>query len=171
MTVYVMHGVGAGIEWGSDRSAKIVNSKGDSFKRLAGNPKEGVQGGRMAHSLRSLGSAALNYCMVAQGGMDLYWCGHKIIPYVDYGTHLTCFHREIGCWYVLQIIGIRSADRFPANYRSFCTSLQAMGHLCRCSHCPRSWLLCRRFSFVSPHEYNQRRASCWPEVHRCASHW
>lgn len=27
----------------------------------------------MAHSLRSLGSAALNYGMVAQGGMDFYW--------------------------------------------------------------------------------------------------
>ena len=27
----------------------------------------------MAHSLRSLGSAALNFAMVAQGGMDIYW--------------------------------------------------------------------------------------------------
>lgn len=62
-----------GIEWGSDRSANIIRSKGDAFKRLAGNPKEGVEGGRMAHSLRSLGSAALNYAMVAQGGMDIYW--------------------------------------------------------------------------------------------------
>lgn len=62
-----------GIEWGSDRSANIIHSKGDAFKRLAGNPKEGVEGGRMAHSLRSLGSAALNYAMVAQGGMDIYW--------------------------------------------------------------------------------------------------
>jgi len=32
----------------------------------------------MAHSLRSVGSAALNYGMVAQGSLDLYW--------------------EIGCW-------------------------------------------------------------------------
>jgi len=32
----------------------------------------------MAHSLRSMGSAALNFAMVAQGGLDLYW--------------------EIGCW-------------------------------------------------------------------------
>ncbi|KAI0070328.1 inositol monophosphatase [Panus rudis PR-1116 ss-1] len=67
-----------GIEWGSDRSAPLINAKGESFKRLAGNPNEGVQGGKMAHSLRSLGSAALNYAMVAQGGLDLYW--------------------EIGCW-------------------------------------------------------------------------
>lgn len=27
----------------------------------------------MAHSLRSLGSAALNFALVAQGGMDIYW--------------------------------------------------------------------------------------------------
>jgi len=67
-----------GIEWGSDRTQNIIRAKGDSFKRLAGNPKEGVEGGRMAHSLRSLGSAALNFSMVAQGGMDFYW--------------------EIGCW-------------------------------------------------------------------------
>lgn len=67
-----------GIEWGSDRSQDLVRAKGDSYKRLAGNPKEGVEGGRMAHSLRSLGSAALNFALVAQGGMDIYW--------------------EIGCW-------------------------------------------------------------------------
>lgn len=62
-----------GIEWGSDRSHPIVEAKGESFKRLAGDPKEGVKKGQMAHSLRSLGSAALNYGMVAQGGMDFYW--------------------------------------------------------------------------------------------------
>ena len=27
----------------------------------------------MVHSLRSLGSAALNFAMVAGGGLDLYW--------------------------------------------------------------------------------------------------
>jgi len=32
----------------------------------------------MAQSLRSMGSAALNFSMVAQGGLDMYW--------------------EIGCW-------------------------------------------------------------------------
>ncbi|THH31969.1 hypothetical protein EUX98_g2231 [Antrodiella citrinella] len=67
-----------GIEWGSDRSGPIIEAKGESFKRLAGDPKAGVEKGQMAHSLRSLGSAALNFCMVAQGGLDLYW--------------------EIGCW-------------------------------------------------------------------------
>lgn len=62
-----------GIEWGSDRSLELVNKKGESFKRLAGDPKTGVDRGKMAHSLRSLGSAALNYCMVAQGALDIYW--------------------------------------------------------------------------------------------------
>jgi myo-inositol-1(or 4)-monophosphatase len=32
----------------------------------------------MAHSLRSVGSAALNFCLVATGALDAYW--------------------EIGCW-------------------------------------------------------------------------
>ncbi|THG99282.1 hypothetical protein EW026_g3026 [Hermanssonia centrifuga] len=48
-----------GIEWGSDRSASMIQAKGEAFKLLAG-------------------SAALNYAMVAQGGLDIYW--------------------EIGCW-------------------------------------------------------------------------
>ncbi len=51
----------------------MIQAKGEAFKLLAGNPREGVEGGRMAHSLRSLGSAALNYAMVAQGGLDIYW--------------------------------------------------------------------------------------------------
>ncbi len=63
-----------GIEWGSDRSLEMVEKKGESFKRLAGDPSTGVVKGQMAHSLRSLGSAALNYGLVAQGGLDIYWC-------------------------------------------------------------------------------------------------
>jgi len=66
------------VEWGSDRSLGTISAKSDSFSRLAGNPAEGVIDGKMAHSLRSVGSAALNYALVAQGGLDLYW--------------------EIGCW-------------------------------------------------------------------------
>ncbi|KAF5332667.1 hypothetical protein D9611_005190 [Ephemerocybe angulata] len=67
-----------GVEWGSDRCETTMNAKSTSFARLAGDPEKGVVGGKMAHSLRSMGSAALNYSMVAQGGMDMYW--------------------EIGCW-------------------------------------------------------------------------
>ncbi|CAK5264431.1 unnamed protein product [Mycena citricolor] len=66
------------IEWGSDRANKTISAKSSSFGRLAGNPAQDVQGGKMAHSLRSVGSAALNFALVAQGGLDLYW--------------------EVGCW-------------------------------------------------------------------------
>ncbi|SCV67533.1 BQ2448_5144 [Microbotryum intermedium] len=65
------------VEWGSDRSAKIISHKASTFSRLAGDPSS-VQGGVMAHSLRSIGSAALNYSYVASGQVDMYW--------------------EIGCW-------------------------------------------------------------------------
>jgi myo-inositol-1(or 4)-monophosphatase len=50
-----------------------LTSKSASFLQLVGNPSQGVEGGRMAQALRSLGSAALNFSMVAQGGMDMYW--------------------------------------------------------------------------------------------------
>ncbi|KAG6333144.1 hypothetical protein ID866_5940 [Astraeus odoratus] len=66
------------VEWGSDRGVPAILEKSQSFLRLAGDPADGIEGGRMGHSLRSLGSAALNFSMVAQGGLDLYW--------------------EIGCW-------------------------------------------------------------------------
>ena len=58
------------IEWGSDRTQEAIRCKADSFSRLAGAPPHGV----MAHSLRSVGSAALNYALVAQGALDMYWC-------------------------------------------------------------------------------------------------
>ncbi|KAK1226791.1 hypothetical protein PQX77_010228 [Marasmius sp. AFHP31] len=66
------------VEWGSDRSLDPATKRSGSFHRLAGDPSSGVVGGRMAHSIRSLGSSALNFAMVAQGGLDIYW--------------------EIGCW-------------------------------------------------------------------------
>jgi len=50
-----------------------VSARSSSFHRLVGDASGGVEGGKMAHSLRSLGSAALNYAMVAQGGLDIYW--------------------------------------------------------------------------------------------------
>jgi len=62
------------VEWGSDRAQDPIRRKADSFSRLAGAPPHGV----MAHSLRSVGSAALNFALVAQGALDMYW--------------------EIGCW-------------------------------------------------------------------------
>ena len=47
--------------------------KAEAYRKLAGDPKAGVEGGQMAHSLRALGTAALNYAMVAQGSLDIYW--------------------------------------------------------------------------------------------------
>ncbi|KIL00803.1 hypothetical protein PAXRUDRAFT_129061 [Paxillus rubicundulus Ve08.2h10] len=64
------------IEWGSDRGVPAITDKSDSFLKLAGDSS--IPGGKMAQSLRSMGSAALNFSMVAQGGLDMYW--------------------EIGCW-------------------------------------------------------------------------
>ncbi|KAH8835033.1 hypothetical protein DL96DRAFT_1572618 [Flagelloscypha sp. PMI_526] len=61
------------VEWGSDRSVRTLKSKTESFTHLVGNPAQEVKRGKMAHNLRSMGSAALNYCLVAQGGLDIYW--------------------------------------------------------------------------------------------------
>ncbi|KAH9952249.1 hypothetical protein BGW80DRAFT_1440907 [Lactifluus volemus] len=57
------------VEWGSDRGPDAIRRKANSFSRLAGAPPHGV----MAHALRSVGSAALNFGLVAQGAVDLYW--------------------------------------------------------------------------------------------------
>ncbi|KAJ1302679.1 hypothetical protein OPQ81_002995 [Rhizoctonia solani] len=68
------------VEWGSDRSKQVTEAKARSYTRLAGDgsSKGNVEGGKMVHSIRSLGSAALNFANVASGGLDIYW--------------------EIGCW-------------------------------------------------------------------------
>lgn len=59
-------------EFGSDRSEAAMELKAGNFSRLAGEV------GAYAHGMRSLGSAALNFCAVASGQLDLY--------------------QEIGCW-------------------------------------------------------------------------
>ncbi|KAG5999226.1 hypothetical protein E4U21_007224, partial [Claviceps maximensis] len=60
------------IEWGSDRNGLNYELKTDVFKKLAASRETG---GSMVHSLRSLGSAALNMAAVAAGQMDAYWEG------------------------------------------------------------------------------------------------
>ncbi|EPS26520.1 hypothetical protein PDE_01457 [Penicillium oxalicum 114-2] len=60
------------IEWGSDRSGPNWETKVRTFEKL-GKAKE--DGGAMVRSFRSLGSAALNMCAVAEGTMDVYWEG------------------------------------------------------------------------------------------------
>lgn len=53
-------------EFGSDRSQAAMDLKAGNFSRLAG------EFGTYAHGMRSLGSAALNFCAVASGQLDLY---------------------------------------------------------------------------------------------------
>ncbi|KAH8884757.1 inositol monophosphatase [Thozetella sp. PMI_491] len=60
------------IEWGSQRDGEIYALKMRTFAKL-GESKE--SGGSMVHSLRALGSAALNLCSVAAGQTDVYWEG------------------------------------------------------------------------------------------------
>lgn len=57
------------IEWGNERSGSNWEAKTKAFSSLAG------ENGGMVHSLRSLGSAALNACGVATGTLDAYWEG------------------------------------------------------------------------------------------------
>ena len=65
-----------GVGWGSDRGQEQIRREADSFSRLAAAPPHGV----MAHSLRSVGSAALNIALVAQGALDVYWCVYFLPP-------------------------------------------------------------------------------------------
>ena len=60
------------VEWGNERSGNNWEVKTSTFASLAGAPETG---GAMVHSLRSLGSAALNLCAVASGTLDAYWEG------------------------------------------------------------------------------------------------
>lgn len=60
------------VEWGSDRSGDNWKNKIATWSNL-GRSKE--EGGAIVHSGRSLGSAALNLCSVAEGHVDAYWEG------------------------------------------------------------------------------------------------
>lgn len=60
------------IEWGNSRDGVNYEVKTEVFKKLCASKETG---GAMVHSLRSLGSAALNLCAVAAGQLDIYWEG------------------------------------------------------------------------------------------------
>ena len=70
------------VEWGNEREGNNWDVKTSTFSNLA-REKEGTGkaegkaegNGKMVHSLRSLGSAALNCCAVAKGDIDVYWEG------------------------------------------------------------------------------------------------
>ncbi|KAI1461365.1 inositol monophosphatase [Annulohypoxylon moriforme] len=59
-------------EWGSSRDGVNYEVKTEVFKKLCASKETG---GAMVHSIRSLGSAALNLCAVAAGQLDVYWEG------------------------------------------------------------------------------------------------
>jgi len=61
-----------GAEWGSDRQGVNFDLKVRVFAKLAAAKSDG---GSMVHSLRCLGSAALNLCAVAAGQQDIFWEG------------------------------------------------------------------------------------------------
>ena len=63
------------VEWGNERSGNNWQVKIKTFEALAGDQSTG---GAMVHSLRSLGSAALNLCGVATGHLDVYWEGKQL---------------------------------------------------------------------------------------------
>jgi len=50
-----------------------MSAKSTSFIRLAGDPLSGVEGGILAHALRTTGSSACNIALVASGFLDVYW--------------------------------------------------------------------------------------------------
>lgn len=60
------------VEWGSNRDGPNFDIKARTFSRLAASKETG---GSMVHSMRSMGSAALNLCACAAGQVDLYWEG------------------------------------------------------------------------------------------------
>lgn len=60
------------VEWGSQRDGENFDIKTRVFRQLTASKENG---GSMVHSLRSLGSAALNICAVAAGQVDMYWEG------------------------------------------------------------------------------------------------
>lgn len=60
------------VEWGSARDGPAFELKAATFRALAASREAG---GAMVHSLRSLGSAALNLCACAAGQVDMYWEG------------------------------------------------------------------------------------------------
>ncbi|PGH22986.1 hypothetical protein AJ80_02901 [Polytolypa hystricis UAMH7299] len=90
-----------GVEWGSDRNGRNWETKIRTFESLG---KSREEGGAMVHSMRSMGSAALNLCAVAAGVLDLYWEGG-------------CWAWDVCAgWVILTEAGGIMADGNPGNW-------------------------------------------------------
>jgi myo-inositol-1(or 4)-monophosphatase len=61
-----------GVEWGNDRHGINYELKLKVYAKLTAAKEDG---GRMVHSLRSIGSSALQVCYVATGQQDVFWEG------------------------------------------------------------------------------------------------
>jgi myo-inositol-1(or 4)-monophosphatase len=60
------------LEWGSERQGPNWDLRSHMSKQLLSSKESG---GAMVHSIRSSGSAALDFCYVASGWIDLFWEG------------------------------------------------------------------------------------------------
>ncbi|OCK83005.1 myo-inositol-1-monophosphatase [Lepidopterella palustris CBS 459.81] len=67
-----LNGCLVAVEWGSERSGPNWDLRTDMTRKLMSAKSVG---GAMCHSIRSSGSAALDFCYVAAGQMDLFWEG------------------------------------------------------------------------------------------------
>ncbi|KAI9803158.1 MAG: hypothetical protein M1833_001229 [Piccolia ochrophora] len=93
------------VEWGSDRSGANFATKCATFANLARVKFEDGKTGGMVHSLRSLGSAALNFCGVAAGQLDVYW-------------EAGCWAWDVAAgWVILEEAGGIVADAHPGGWR------------------------------------------------------
>lgn len=140
-------------EWGSDRSAEVMEKKSRTYKRLVGDKQSGIEGGEMALGVRSMGSAALNFVHVAMGCLDAYW--------------------EIGCWAWDVCAGIVIA-------REAYVSTQAhLGCIC-VTNKPLQWLCGgwiqstgeqRAYPELISTGHNNARRSDGPQVPRGPCYW
>ncbi|KAF2495660.1 inositol monophosphatase [Lophium mytilinum] len=60
------------VEWGSERSGPNWDLRTDMTRKLMSAK---TVGGAMVHSIRCSGSAALDFCYVAAGSIDVFWEG------------------------------------------------------------------------------------------------
>ncbi|TVY19807.1 Inositol monophosphatase 2 [Lachnellula arida] len=88
-------------EWGADRTGNNFTVKHRTFTSLARAVEDG---GAMVHSIRSTGSAALNFALVACGVLDLYWEGAAYAWDVSAG------------WLILSETGGIVVDTNPGNW-------------------------------------------------------
>jgi myo-inositol-1(or 4)-monophosphatase len=67
-----LNGCLVAVEWGSERNGPNWDLRTDMTRKLMSAKSVG---GAMCHSIRSSGSAALDFCYVAAGSIDVFWEG------------------------------------------------------------------------------------------------